>query len=253
MRFYKAGVVAMLVLMGIYMNPAFAGQMGGLEPVNRTINFVDTMTTSEIQAEIDAVGKYIPYGVQIIFQFADGEYTLTDSLVFAGFYGGGTLVIQGNTTETNATSLHTTQEVYLDGTSLDNHAIQVYGVKLASVVLKNLKIGFKSASQYLGVYCQSVDYVKVLYCYLLGSGTSQGTGAYFWSSKGDIQYNYFSNSRNAIYSTFISEVFSYNNDDTGTMPAYGLIAENTSLIGKASTQPSGSSANEYSAYGGEIR
>ena len=51
----------------------------------------------------------------------------------------------------------------------------------------------------------------------------------------------------------LSTVFSYDNDDTGTQPAYGLHATNAGTIGKQGTQPAGSTSNELADNGGEIR
>ena len=78
---------------------------------NKTVNLDSTMTATEIQALIDAqprnLGSYT-----LTFQFGDGTYTLTDSLDFFNFYGGGRLNIHGN--QSDSTSLSTAQSVYLD-------------------------------------------------------------------------------------------------------------------------------------------
>jgi hypothetical protein len=50
-----------------------------------------------IQAQINAVPKYIPTGVTVTFQFATGTYMLSETLEWRGFFGGGLLIIRGNT------------------------------------------------------------------------------------------------------------------------------------------------------------
>ena len=93
--------------------------------LTQTINFNNSMTRAQIQAKINSVGKYVPQGQTLTFQFADGTYNLDQSLLFTGFYGGGTIHIQGNIAEPNAFDLHTTQQVILDFSSGDRHGIQV--------------------------------------------------------------------------------------------------------------------------------
>ena len=81
---------------------------------SEVINLNNFMTASEIQDIINDVPRYIPRGSNVAFQFADGIYNLDAKLDFTRFYGEGLITIQGNTLETDATVLHTTQQVHLN-------------------------------------------------------------------------------------------------------------------------------------------
>lgn len=233
--------------------PVPAQQMGGLEPASRIITLNNSMTTEQIQSTINAVGKYIPYGVRITFQFADGSYELTSRLVFGGFYGGGELFIQGNTTENNATALHTSQMVHLDGSSL-NEVVYIESITLNQLVVRNLKItGQTTQNESCPLVLWNVSRAVVQYNYTNGTSTTNGFGIKFYNTQGWVEANYVSNVYWGIGSAFHSQMFSYNNDDTGTMPVCGLHAHNASIIGKFETQPSGSSSNEWMAGGSQIR
>ena len=99
----------------------------------QTVNFTSTDTAAEIQALIDAVPKYIPGGNTVTFQFGTGTYTLSATLTFTGFYGGGIMEIQGNTAETNATIKHTTQDVILDSDGSAVNALTMNGLNVSFV------------------------------------------------------------------------------------------------------------------------
>ena len=112
---------------------------------DKTINLDNSMTSADIQALIDAQPKYIPIGLTLTFQFADGTYTMTDVLSFGGFTGEGLLAIYGNTGE--ATALHTTQAVILNGASLTNFNISLAGNTVA-IQLQWIRINFNSNGGY---------------------------------------------------------------------------------------------------------
>ena len=223
-----------------------------MEPTSRIVNFDNSMSAAEIQALIDAVGKYIPAGIYITFVFADGTYTLNDSLEFLGFFGGGEASIEGNIAEADATILHTTQEVFLDfsgtagkGILISSH-IQFYPVR-------NLKIKIDSASS---GQCINVEHnfpaVYPWYNYFLGTGLAAGHGIYCHEAIAKCKANYVSN----LYSGFTCEcgkLYSDGNDDTGTQPKYGLWARAGATLCKNGTQPAGSTANELAQGGSVIR
>ena len=80
---------------------------------NTTVNLDNSMSASAINALIAAQPKDLN-GYTLTFQFADGTYTLDETLDFSGFRGGGTLRIYGNSSDN---SLSTTKSVnlYLPG------------------------------------------------------------------------------------------------------------------------------------------
>lgn len=224
------------------------------EMADRTINFNNTMTTAEMQTLIDGVGRYINAGVTIIFQFADGTYTIAaDGLTWEGFIGGGAIFIQGNTGEANAEDLHTTQSVYLDH-SASNGPVVLANLCTPFVYIRNLKVKTKSDASWndICIKIQRCSNAGVRYnC--VGTGTTQGGGIWVIETPVvHVQENYIDNLQKGIIAQNAT-VCSYINDDTGTSPAYGLNARYAGTIGKYSTQPAGSTANELEESGGDIR
>jgi len=148
-----------------------------VEPESRTITFTNGMSEADIQASIDKVGRHIPKGVSITFQFEDGTYNFDNALEFTGFYGGGDVYIQGNTGEPSATSLHTSQLVFLDftgGSALDG--ILVKGCGVQQVEVRNLKVQVRDGVGAACVFGTSCTWINVFYCYLLGSGKTNCQG-----------------------------------------------------------------------------
>ena len=215
----------------------------------RTINFTSSQTAAQIQADIDAVGKYLPDGVSITFQFGNGTYTLNNNLDFDSFYGGGVMYIQGDTSQT--AGLHTDHNVHLNFNN-NTHGI-ICRRNSATFQVRHLKITCDdSKTCVLLISCASV---YTLYNYLLNNAkTSSGSKAISMTSAsiGTAEQNYFSNNFYGINCTTASIISSNNNDDTGTQPNYGLRVDTAGIIGKANTQPTGSTANESLGQGGNI-
>ena len=225
----------------------------GVELTSRTINFTTVDTATTAQAKIDAVGRYIPYGTTITFQFADGTCTLSAELHWNGFYGGGNLYIYGNTSETNATTLHTTQSVILDFDGQSCNGIVVAGC-FVNVYIRNFKVMVNTSAWKVGIKVIRCPYAIVNYNYVTGTSTAAGEGINANSGTDLVcKSNYVSNTYMGLVSDQVSMLHSNNNDDTGTSPAYGLFANYTSIIGKEGTQPAGSVANESANTGSVIR
>jgi hypothetical protein len=89
--------------------------------------------------------------------------------------------------------------------------------------------------------------------YVLGTSTSKGSGVYVVDCQFvRVKNTYLSNIKYGIQSAN-SRIWSYDNDDTGTQPIYGLFATQGGIIGKRGTQPTGSTGDEQWLYGGKIR
>jgi hypothetical protein len=211
-----------------------------------TINLDDTMSATEIQNEIDGATRFIPAGHNLVFQFADGSYSLSDTLTFDGFCGGGQLFIQGNDSESG---LHTNQAVDLDFSASNVDGIVVQNSKCGDVQVKNIKIQFDSANGNDGIRLSTSTF-EVFGCYLLGNSDADGNGIIVYRALCRINNTYVSNMNNGIIARY-TQITSDNNDDTGTLPTYGLFAI-AATIKKAGTQPSGSTANEGTQDGGVI-
>jgi hypothetical protein len=221
--------------------------MASMGETARTINLLASDNTAAKQAKIDATGKYIPYGVSIIFQFETGEtHTETDQLLFSGFFGGGSISIQGNIAEANATDLHTTQDTIIDVTAQTN----IYCLYLLNnslrLTVKNLKIMLPDSTLSVGVYFRGGShYAGALYNYIYAAGIINDTrGVEFRNcSLGFLTKNYFSSLKYGMISIH-TNVFAVNNDDTGIAPLYGYWSDDSSSIGISGTKPNGSTADE---------
>ena len=229
-----------------------------MSAVAETINLLDSDSTAQQQAKIDAVNKYIPAGTTVLFQFeTNNTHVETAALEWVGFYGGGIINVHGDISEADATILHTSQNTIIDtsATSL-LYALHFINCQVTINVL-NLKITSKDASGQ-NASCIRIDScvyrTTVWYCYLLMDGiVNNSTGVKtFYVPVLDVLRTYFSNMTWGIR-TNLSRCYSNNNDDTGTQPKYGLYATGASTIGKNGTQPAGSTANELTAGGGVIR
>ena len=230
-----------------------SGGMSFAPETTRTINVNSAMTADQIQTAIDGISKYIPYGVTVTLQFADGTYTLNHQLTFRGFYGGGTLTIQGNPGESpNDTGhLHTDQAVILNFGGQVSNGLYLRACSLW-VRIRNLKIMVNTNSgTAAAVYGVDATYVTLGGSYLVGTSISGGylaTQAY-----GGVQMvslTYFENASTALYAAGAT-ILSASNASTGTPPYWALVAAEGGLIAKEdANQPAGA---QKTTSGGEIR
>jgi len=221
------------------------------ETVTRTINVDNGMSTAEIQAEIDNLGRNILAGVTVTVQFADGTYTLTDALNITGFYGGGILEMKGNAADN---TLSTTKAVYLDFGGQVCEGFNLFANTVAAINVNFFKIRVNTGSSNMfGIKSSRVSGFLIANAnYFLGTGTAYGYGTYVSVGKGLIINCYFYNIKIGVGSVYVGDVRSQNNDDVAAIPpAYGLHADG-GLIFKKGTQPAGSVANELKTNGGQI-
>jgi len=229
-----------------------------LGATTQTVNFDNSMTAAQIQALIDAVPRYIPPGVIVTFQFADGEYTLNATLSFIGFFGGGSLYIYGNTGEANATILHTSQSVFLNFSASSCYGLSFKYIQ-CFVYFRNLKIKTKShTTAYFSVFIQyCLSFIDIRYNYLLGENATVGnTGACLAVLASSSVYSYRNTMSYHTSGHYVSQMSMIESNSTasvvGELPQYGLVASASTII-KVGTQTTGSVGNESSSDGGVIR
>lgn len=208
-----------------------------------TVNLNSSLTTAQIQTLIDAAPKRLN-GNTLVFQFADGTYTLNSNLTFYGFVGG-QIRIQGNGFDT---FFSTTKSVHLNFST--GSAVGIIVQHCSAVDLTNLRIT-PSASVGDAIYVNECGAGYVGGCYISGGGYTGASGVNLSYTAGTVASTYLSNVTIGIYASncLISSV---QNDDTGTPPNYGLSC-NGGTICKSSTQPAGATGNELTAGGGVIR
>jgi hypothetical protein len=226
-----------------------------VELVSRTISLTTNDTETTIQAALDGIGRYIPFGVSVTVQFPEAAktYALSSGLSLGGFYGGGQININGHA---NASGLRTNQNTHLDGSAIvaSGSTLVIYNSTVV-VRINDLKVTCPNNVAGYGIRVQScMAQSWVDGCYVL-QGTKNanmygviGTFAPYVQ----VSDNYFENMGHGV-SSWGSRVYSINNDDNGTAPTYGLSAGLAGTIGKLGTQPAGSTAGELVAGGGVIR
>jgi hypothetical protein len=224
-----------------------------VETSSRTVSLSSSMTRAAMQSAIDAVGRYLETDVTITFQFADGTYTYDTAISFSGFTGKGAVQIYGNTAESNATSLHTTQSVIFDYSGQNADIIKIEK-NTVPVVLRNIKFSLDSTGGNHGLISIGNTWLEVFYNYFLGNSTTNSRGVFAEKGSNVHAYrNYFSNTTSALQAGFGGTIHSESNTGTGTNPQYGLRAIGGTIVKFDGTQPAGSSSNEDSSYGGVVR
>jgi hypothetical protein len=234
---------------------------GGLQSeTTRTINLSSSMTVADMQTQIDGIGKYIPSGSSVTVQFADGTYTINNTLRFQGFFGGGDLNIVGNLTET--TSSHSNQAVILDATSVqDVVLVNIENCRLKTTVDR---IQFKINSSSLGpsqayscIKSTNSDALNINSSYFSGSAgppwsSYPGTyGMHLINVSAKISNNVCTGLEHFISCYDATKAVSVNNTTTGNTPFIALNSL-SSIIFRSGTQPSGAGANTNTGDGGQI-
>lgn len=221
------------------------------EPVSRTVTLPGPTNAAAVQAVIDGIGKYIPYGTTITVQYQDGTYTNSARHSYDGFYGGGYLYVQGNAGD--AATTNTAQSVTLDMSGGSSSGLY-FQDNTVSIIIYRLHVKVSNSS---GVSCLRIQncsmWVASYYNYFEGSNIANGYGLYALYSPAVYVYNcLFNNLKYAEYS-YLSRLYSESSDVTGTTPDYGLHAANAATIGTNGIAPRGSTANTLTGGGGVIR
>jgi hypothetical protein len=201
-------------------------------------------TAQEIQDAVDSVGKHIASGVRVTIQIDNGAYDLVNTIKITGFYGGGMLLLQGDTTENMANELHTTQNVHLNGASLAGNVLVIEACSLKNVAIKNLKISYNASGGNQGIRADRNIFTGIYYCFFLGNGTEapSGNGIYVLWQPCYVVKTCFTSGHSAVKGTELATVKIDKCSDTGTPPQYGVMVEDALAFIEGS-QPAGSAAN----------
>lgn len=209
---------------------------------NTTVNLDASMTAAQIQALIDAQHRDLN-GYTLIFQFADGTYTLSAGLIFTNFTGGA-ITIRGKTSESTA-SLTKSVKLQFTGSA----AITATGCD--NITFQNLEVDAINTNKTL---------IKIYTCrlaWILQSGFSNVDAATLAcinieGSSAFIQTNVLKFGLYGIQNARVSIVCSATNVSDTDKPAYGLRSESGGTVYKRDTQPTGSTADESAVNGGQI-
>lgn len=230
------------------LTPAQVNTM--LSESTRTINISAGATAAEIQAVIDGLHKHIPNTATVTIKFANGTYTPTSGLVIQGFYGGGILRFDGDTTET--TSVHNTQGVHIDGSSLAANVISC-SFNTCRVMFRFLKVTAQDGYTPYSLSTNGPTWIQYGYTLLTGK-TSTSSRHYISYGQGvlTLTNNQINNGYYAVNAQGATFITSDNTVVTGTSPTVGLLATTFGCIYKLNTQPTFTGAAESSSSGGSI-
>jgi len=221
----------------------------GFQSANETVDLLTSDSTADKQSKIDAVPKVCANGSwpTVTFRFADGTHTETDTLYFNGFQY--PVIVEGNAGDAQA--LSTAQSVFIDISAQAVSAISITGC--VSIQVNKIKTLISDTASIYAIYAIACAQFSASYNYWLGAGkTNSNAGLRVDECSGWASANYGSNTK-YVLQAFRCLYMSIGNDDTGTLPDYGLSAAFASAIGKSGTQPTGSVSNETTSAGGVIR
>lgn len=218
----------------------------------QTVNLLQSDSAAQMQTKIDVLGKYIPEGQTITFQFeTGGTHTLDTEITFAGFFGAGNIEILGNISEADAQTKHTTQDTILDFNN-DTNGLDILNTEVW-ILVKNLKIIVES--DVVDTKCIFMDIgvrTEAWWCYFVGNATGKGRGLTARYCRYARSYQCLVDNLKYGLTSSASRLHAWDNDDTGTPPLYGLWSNQIAYIGKQSTQISGSTADELIDAGSQI-
>jgi hypothetical protein len=109
--------------------------------------------------------------VVVTIRVVKGTHALHDTIRIRGFYGGGDLVLEGETTAPPAAKAHTAQETHLDGSALAGTAILVEACNLSSVAFRHLKVSYNAKDKHEGLRSDRNAFTSVDSCYFVGNST----------------------------------------------------------------------------------
>lgn len=230
--------------------------MDWLRSSTTEIELYSTDSVAEMQAKIDNAPHYLPHNKSLYFTFASNTtYSLTGSLVFDGFFGGGALYIRGNDSETGANTKHSTQQNHLTW-STPAQGIQILN-NTCYLQIRNLKITANcgTSSNYSAIMVlNNPGWVYIHANYLITSlTTGNGYGVQLNGGvRAYVRRNYFSQGFAGVHGAAVGYGFVYDNDDIGNMPDYGVTSYNGSLLGVRDSIINGSMADNKAAVGGAI-
>jgi hypothetical protein len=252
-----SAVTAAKIADGTITSAKLASGVSVAAETTRTVSIAANSNAATIQAALDGIAKYIPYGVTVTVQFADGTYTLSTSINIQGFYGGGDLIIQGNTAEANATVKHTTQSVILDASGQVSSAVLVRRNSVV-VTFRNFKVKWlaDNTNNYYGIWVgENGMRANVYYNYFEASNNTTYSDAVASTfSSINLYRNYMKTGYSAMDAWSGGFIYSNDNDYITTQPLYGMSVaggEISKVTGVS--QPTGSTAASSTLYGGEIR
>jgi len=226
-----------------------------LDPTtNASVTFTTADSYATIQNKISSYNRFVPADRYIVVQFGDGEYFFTNAIVFEGFYGGGTIYVRGNQSETGIA--HTNQAVIFTSTNYNGNCLEL---KRNSVGFEVDRIKFQvynnsaPATNYnAGVWAlRNSDYILVQGCSTIGQVTNFGYGFRADYSVVASSSNVAGTVKSALHGRLLAGIYNRGSVSTGAV-MYGIDLAGASYGSSwgDESSPTGTVANVYTNEGG---
>ena len=228
-----------------------------LEPgSNAVIYFTNTESSAIMQAKIDSMNKFLPYDRYYTFWFRNGTggtyATMTNPLVWQGFYGGGVINIYGNSA--NARIRRTNQTVSLCFTNAHRNGLEIKNNNVGFDI-QNLKVQVLSprhatnnASPLYVLKCDKS--VRARGCYFWGTTTNDGRGVYVNDGKVGLESNVYGYVKTAIYGAQCAQIYNRDSISTNEAPSWGFGLTSGSIAGNWGLYPTGTVSLANTNFGG---
>ena len=213
----------------------------------RTINISAGSSVSTIQSILDNANHYIAPGETVTVQFEDGTYTLSDTIYIRGWYGGGRLIIQGNTSDET--------KVVIDGSGHGNQVFHVNG-DFNNVFVRFYYLTIKSGdvdSYSNALYFIDQAYGDIWHCALEASGTSNARVVHTsWQARITIGSTTISKGSIGVFAGYGSQVMCHSVSNGAAQPgAYGILSY-ASDVHRYNVSLTGGTADTYVSAGGNV-
>lgn len=176
-----------------------------------------TWSSSDLQAAIDGLPRYISANSYLVIQFEEGTHSYGDVTIYIdGFYGWGRIYIQGNSTEELAA--HTTQEVFLDSTSTTS-LLRIQSCRCPVYVLA-LKIRTNTSSGYSSPVFVYDSLISCQFCYLLGTSKSYAYAVGGYHGRISLYGNTYDNIRSGAFAGYGTRMYASGNTTAGSGVTY---------------------------------
>jgi hypothetical protein len=145
---------------------------------SRYVYFYPNETSIEMQKKIDEVPRVIPDSVFVIFKFTGGVYkNITQTLIFQGFTGGGTLRIFGELYSDDAVAAEAAKTAYFTQDSVIDTTVDVSVVfqftknTVVNTIIEHIRFNFDSGNSInTAIQSHNTQYSIIRYCSFVTPG-----------------------------------------------------------------------------------
>jgi len=222
--------------------------MTGVTYNDTTLTLYPGMTNVEIQGGIDGTYSNITKNSNLIIEFVDGTYGLSEPIVFRNFRGDGNIYIKSSSVD----ELSNSKNVVLNSSVSKKGIFQFVNCDIPIHVN-----GFKMVTDIINSSTNGVieiinsNTVNISYNYF-DSNTVIADNIYGIDSRFKSAYNYFDSGKACIHADGLSHSSVSENSVFSEQPKYGIISSNGAIISMINSQNINGSISDTHTYGGGV-